>query len=424
MTATLSEILDAVGSLLTEDQKDQLAAQLIGSQLKLVQPGDLITAELFNSVLANIADLAIRVSALEGVSGGPYIDHIEPQGIAIPVNATMTIVGRGFRPGNSDNLVTIDNVTISAFSLASDDSHLVFTVPDSFAQLPRVAQVKVKVGDANSNTVSVGIAPEVVVQSGTVAIRSIGPALGMIKEGNTYTLIWQVLAATRLPATYTFKSVVSNVVGASAKDWTDNIQVGQPGPVQLDSGEAISVTMTLKVPTGATSANIALTASSDDKAITGTAAPIVFAVGKEGETSDPRAVIALTQQNPKFNGLPNPLVNATIDALPGVTMTANGTSQLYVQLNVLAGDPSAQGIYKYSAKVEGETSRWTLGTPVPASNTNVTSASSPKIFFPIQSSTGDTTTVSQITIYAKKYTNAADATPVFTSLVTVPIKGA
>lgn len=425
MTATLSEILDAVGTLLTEDQKDQLAAQLIGSQLKLVQPGDLITADLFNGVLANVADLAIRVSALEGATGGPVIDHIEPQGIDIPVGSLMTIVGQNFHPGNSDTVAYIDNVAISAFTLQSTPNRLIFTVPDSFAQLPRVAQVKVKVGDATSNSVSVGIDPEVQTQSGTLAIKSVGPALGTITIGTTYSLVWQVIAATKLPATFTFAPLVTDVNGATVKAWTDNIQIGTPGPVQLASGVQLLVTMTVKVPANAVSANISLAGTSDDTIVKGAASPIAFVIGAQAEQSDDRAAVKLQAIPPIFNGSPNALKAATISGVSGVTLPKSSSSELPLELAIKAGDPTAQGLYKFRAVVEGETTRWTLGTPNPASQANVTSANRPTITVPIQSNgTADTTTVSNIVVYAEKYLNQGDPQPVFKSFVRFPIKGA
>jgi len=425
MTATLSEILDAVGSLLTEDQKDQLAAQLIGSQLKLVQPGDLITADLFNGMLANVADLAIRVSALEGATGGPVIDHIEPQGIDIPVGSLMTIVGQNFHPGNSDTIAYIDTVAISAFNLGSDPNRLVFTVPDAFAQLPRVAQVKVKVGDATSNSVSVGIDPQVQTQGGILAIKSVGPALGTITIGATYTIIWQVIPAAKLPGNYTFMPLVTDVNGTTAKAWTDNIQVATPGPIQIAPGMPLLVTMTVKVPASAVSANISLAGTSDDTIVKGSASPIAFIIGAQPEQSDDRAAVKLQAIPPIFNGSPNALKAATIAGVSGVTLLKSAASELPLELSIKAGDPSAQGFYKFRAVVEGETARWTLGAPNPPSQANVTSANRPTITIPIQSNnSADTTTVSNIVVYAEKYINQGDPAPAFKSFVRFPIKGA
>jgi hypothetical protein len=425
MTATLSEILDAVGSLLTEDQKDQLAAQLIGSQLKLVQPGDLITADYFNNITANIADLAIRVSALEGVTGGPVIDHIEPQGIDLSVGSLMTIVGQNFHPGNSDTIAYIDTVAISAFNLGSDPNRLIFTVPDSFAQLPRVAQVKVKVGDATSNSVSVGIEPEVQTQSGVLAVKSVGPALGTITIGTTYSIVWQVIPAAKLPGNYTFTPLVTDVNGATLKAWTDNIQVGQPGPIQIAPGIPLLVTMTIKVPANAVSANISLAGTSDDAIVKGAASPIAFIIGAQAEQSDDRAAVKLQAIPPIFNGSPNTLKGATISGVSGVTLPKSAASELPLELSIKAGDPSAQGFYKFRVVVEGETARWTVGTPNPVSQANVTSANRPTIKIPIQStSVADTTTVSNIVVYAEKYTNQGDPQPAFKSFVRFPIKGA
>src|SRR5438876_9730243 len=107
-----------------------------------------------------------------------------------------------------------------------------------------------------SNSVAVGIDPEVQAQSGVLAIKSVGPALGTITIGNTYSIVWQVICASKLPATCSFTPVVTDVNGTTVKAWTDNIQVGTPGPIQMAPGAQLLVTMTVKVPASAVSANI------------------------------------------------------------------------------------------------------------------------------------------------------------------------
>ena len=419
----LSYLFEAVGDLLTPAQRQELTDQLTSLRPAGVAPGDLITADLFNGMLNNVNDLLARVAVLEGADGGPVIERIEPAGIEIPVGALMTIIGRNFKPGQVENIAMIDNVTISAFNLQSDTTRLVFTVPDSFPSLPRTASVKVKVGEAVSNTVMVSLAPEIVLQGGNVLIRSIGPALGTITIGGTFNLVWEVNSATRLPADYNFSAVVTNVVGATTAAWTSGIQLSQTGPIRLQSGVPVSVNMAVTVPAGATSANIALRAASTGGDVANTASPIAFVVNAAPELSDSRAVVSLRNLPPSFNGAVNPLVRTDIGGLPGVTMTASGASELLVQLAIHPTDATAAGNYKFRARVEGETGRWTLGLASPPQQPNVVAGTMPNFKFPISSSAGgNTTTISQIIVYAEKFTNMTDTTPVFKSLI--PIRGA
>lgn len=128
---------------------------------------------------------------------------------------------------------------------------------------------------------------------------------------------------------------------------------------------------------------------------------------------------------PLFNGSPNTLKSATIAGVTGVTLPKSSASTLPLELSIKAGDATAQGFYAFRATIEGETARWTLGTPSPPSQPSVTSANRPTFVIPIQSNaSGDTTTVSNIVVYAEKFANPGDATPVFRSFVRFPIKGA
>lgn len=420
----MSTILDALEGVLTDAEREALLGQLVGFNPIGVAPGDLIEAELFNKLRNDLNNVMMRLAILEGAAGGPVIERVEPQGIDIPVGSLMTIVGRNFRPG-SDTAAFIDGVEISAFNLQSDANRLIFTVPDSFAQLPRAAQVRVRVGSAVSNSVSVWIADDVPTQGGVLAIKSIGPALGTITVGTTYTLIWQAIPAARLTGKYSFTPVVTDVNGGTVKNWTDNIQINPTGPIEIASGVPVQVTMTVKVPPSAVSANISLSGSSDDNIVKGSASPIAFVVGAQPEQTDDRAALRLLAIPPIFNGALNPLKLATIGGLSGVTLPKNSASELPLELSVKAGDPNAAGLYKFRAVVEGETGRWTLGQPTPSSQANVTSASRPTFRIPVQSSnSGDTTTISNIVVYAERFASAGDAQPTFKSFIRFPIKGA
>lgn len=98
-----------------------------------VQPGDLITADLMNRILAALEGMDGRVTKLEGAdsSGGgkaPVITGLMPSG-QIRVGQDLTVLGKNFNQPAVNNIVTIDNVRIMQFRFASNDTQLSFFIP-------------------------------------------------------------------------------------------------------------------------------------------------------------------------------------------------------------------------------------------------------------------------------------------------------
>lgn len=110
-----------------------------------VQPGDLIRADLMNSIVAALGDLDIRLSALEGASPpstGPYpqvvITSVSPT--TPHVGDTVTITGHNFDFSVAAAVVKFGSVTVPNFNIAaSSDTQLVFTVPN-LGLLPATGQ--------------------------------------------------------------------------------------------------------------------------------------------------------------------------------------------------------------------------------------------------------------------------------------------
>jgi hypothetical protein len=97
----------------------------------VVSPGDLITAQFFNSTLAVLADHEARISKLEAavtsVGGNPVISQVVPAGGVHPGD-TLQLIGQNFGVP-SLNTVTIAGITIPSFTSDSSNTLLKFTVP-------------------------------------------------------------------------------------------------------------------------------------------------------------------------------------------------------------------------------------------------------------------------------------------------------
>ncbi len=94
-----------------------------------VQPGDLITSELMNTILARLEDLHQRLSNLEAGTGeGVTITGFDPP-VEARVNDTLTIIGTNFVVPFTRNIVTIGGVEVPDFLPGTGETRLRFTIP-------------------------------------------------------------------------------------------------------------------------------------------------------------------------------------------------------------------------------------------------------------------------------------------------------
>lgn len=133
----LSYLFEAVGELLTEEQRQELTDQLTSLRPAGVAPGDLITAELFNGVLNNINDLLARVEALEGEGAkvlAPIISSLNKN--LFIVGEEMRVNGRNLHPDKLTRIfVGSSGVPLDRLKAGSNGNLLVFDVP-SDSSLP------------------------------------------------------------------------------------------------------------------------------------------------------------------------------------------------------------------------------------------------------------------------------------------------
>jgi hypothetical protein len=435
ISATTDRLFETVEGLfgrpLTAPERLSFTTRLAGISTAAVAPGDLITADLFNAMRADINDLALRLAALEGAGAAPVLVRVEPGGIDIPVASLVTLIGSGLRPDFADtqvlmdNVVVLDNATMSAFNVESDDTRLIFAVPNRFTGLPRPVSIRVRSNGATSNALTVRIAPEAIFQSGTVDVLTPTDAIGTIIAGRAepYILNWTVISRTRLPATYSFNPVLRDVTGASEAAWTAGITLSETGPIELQPFAPRVIRMSVRVPAAAVSAKLSLRAATASNTIERTGSAVDFIAGSAPEVSDPRVRVALRPVPMLFQGAPNPLAAVSGG---GLAMRPGASSVVPVEFSFPTSDASAAGEFRYRARVEGQTARWTLGAPTPTGQTAAV-GNAPQWTVPITSASSgganvDTTTVSFLVIYAERFAGGA-VTPNLTSFIRIPITG-
>lgn len=425
MVVPLSAILDQLQGKLTTSEIDALLQAIVGGRRQQVAPGDLITADLINQILRDLADLNVRMSQLEGTTGGPMILGRVPSG-DVPVLSRMTVLGTGFDADRSRNTVLLGGVSITSFFPESSETQLVFQIPDLFTGLPRLVEMSAQAGGRTSNAIQVRLQPRAQTQSGTVVIIPRTEPLGEIQVGQTYTLRWRVTGQTSLPATYRFRLVFTGASGAPVSDWESNSSV-TPSEQQLSLGGQANVTATVEIPTGATQAQVALEVRSTDGTITRTSDPLALVVGDEAVISDPRARISLpTEIETDLSGTPLPLRPARITAggvdLDGIQVGFGQTVDIPFDLFV-TDVASAAGDYAYSAEVENAGSAWAVEDLAPEGDTGVARGTQRTITVTLRNAEPSSSTAVRYMVVRASHRPTATAPVDFVSFIRFPIQG-
>ena len=131
MVVSLTDILDRLGTKITDDERKQLLIAMLSPRREKVQPGDLITSDLMNQVLTDIVDLQDRVGRLEapsGSTGRTKITNLLPSGTK-RIGDTLHIIGSGFNAAGS-TAVLIDNMQVLPTPGPLRDTELVVRIPN------------------------------------------------------------------------------------------------------------------------------------------------------------------------------------------------------------------------------------------------------------------------------------------------------
>ncbi|MFN6132487.1 MAG: hypothetical protein ACK46L_06200 [Synechococcaceae cyanobacterium] len=270
ITATPTRFHEAVEGLLnrrlTDDERLSLNTRLAGIKTHGVAPGDLITADLFNALRADLNDLAIRLALLErGTTVTPIYPVLTatdpPKGVH--VGSVLTLVGSGFVPSNraEATIVSLGNIRIDQFHTPLTAGTVSFIVPSSFPELPRDVQVIVEVGNRKSNALSLKLlAP---LQSGKVLVSLIQSPSSPVYMHSTVQYTWQVDNQTKQDVSLSFGFDISTPSESfpGTNSWKPTIN---PQTATLPAGSKKTIITSAVVPTGVKSATVTFEISKTD----------------------------------------------------------------------------------------------------------------------------------------------------------------
>jgi hypothetical protein len=215
LVISVSEIFDKLQGTVDSNTLEQLLSEIVSGRRPQVRPGELITAELINQILAELESLGTRVTKLEaGVVVTPsesvIITGLQPSG-PVPVQSELRILGKNFGLP-AGNVVTIDGVPVSQFKGGSTDTQLILDVP-LIAGVPEQGKtvtltVSNPVGFAQTFLV---IVPAVqTTPTGSLFVTlSQSPTEPQLLAGQSYTFVFAVVAFSNMQEVFGLTPSVS-----------------------------------------------------------------------------------------------------------------------------------------------------------------------------------------------------------------------
>src|SRR5262249_7639605 len=222
-----------------------------GSMAKLfsdVRPGDLITANFMNQVLAEIQNLQDQLDQLAaGGPGGPPVINSVSSG-PLRVGDTMTILGQNFGPLSS-TVVAFSGTTVPQFEAGSGDSVLVVKIPTLFVSSQGTPTTLSITNPRGSVSVNVNIFPALpTVPDGTLLLSLAAKSPAGNFAGNTsYNLTFRVKATLNMHETFDILSSVDVGWPAILTDGTFTNPV-VPAQITIQKGASSSTPVTADIP--------------------------------------------------------------------------------------------------------------------------------------------------------------------------------
>jgi hypothetical protein len=356
IVVSLADIVDKLGGKLSQSDINDLMRAILSKRKNEVRPGDLITSDLMNQVLAELADLQVRVAKLESGDPGVLAPVIlEPRsGERLEINQKVQIKGLNFGYSTGKQRVEFDGVPVSGFADGSSNTLLIVFVPP----LPNLTQPRSVVlmvsNGVNSTTQTVTVAPPTIPIEGTVDIISEKPEPLPIKSGEDATFPF-LLSPRSLTRAAEFLVEVKFIGPA----WTDRIKVlgpdkgvlpGQKIPIEPNKPMRVYARIN-PVPPNSDNTQFSIGLSVSAGNARGSSQLKRYAVNKPPEARD--ETITLVMGNPSR---PGAVVGGTIQLKTGedveipVTISSSkaGTFEYDVSISLIPTQPGGQPATKWS----------------------------------------------------------------------------
>lgn len=346
------------------------------STVPQVNPGDLITADYINELVASINDLETRVGKLETGTGGtpagpPVLTSLTPPG-SVQVHQVLELAGLHFGPFGQTT-VAIGEGTVTEFLSGSTDTSLFVTVP-LLASLPRTVPVSVITPQGTSNSLQLSVLPQQVVNSGEVFVDDENTTPQTPQPGATAQYQFQIRSATTQPDTYRFTATVGTVSGTlSQQQWQSAVSLNV-SQQQVSPGSPFLLVVTVAVPAAAhagDSANLTVNATSTDGLFSATSNLVPVTVGQAGPVSDPRIQLSPLDPQPAVdpNGQANRVQLIVDPNTQQQVVTVPAAYSGFIAVNVVFADTTTTPplSYQFTASLEGTPVMWQAGAARPAS---------------------------------------------------------
>jgi hypothetical protein len=236
----LSDMLDLLASRLEEDELDDISEELIRRRTSQVTAGDVISAEMMNQILADVANLQTRVMVLE--AGIPDVDRPQIFLVApsdgVRISEQLQVSGFNLAPEQLTS-VRMGNRAVQVFSSASHDKLLAFDVPPILGIPEEGADVNLEItNDFGSDSIMVNVL-RIEVSELTVAITLAYQSIPSeeLEPGTDYPITVRISAISTLESEYIITPSIDNSGWSVALDETSNrilIPQSQMSPFVID----------------------------------------------------------------------------------------------------------------------------------------------------------------------------------------------
>lgn len=362
LVISVSEIFDKLQSKVDPNTLEQLLRDILAGRRPQVRPGELITAELINQILAELESLEARVTKLESGVGGSVatlaITEIKPAG-PYKVNQQIQVVGRNFGVSTGTMRASVGTVPVMDVDSTSKDELLILRIP-LIAELPlagRSVDLAVENGLLKDSRTIV-VQPFTTTQRGSVKVefKAVEPAT--ITPGSAAVFRYTLKSLALFPASFLITATVSEI--ANSSQWQNNIRILNSDQVEIPSREIrldgeqettffVRVNPVPANPAGATNVTFRLKAEATAENVTANAdGPRLFPIGSPTPVEDPSISLSSVTADP-----PSALQGTNIRLAPGafviLTLNLNFTQTGQYDL----APPVLTGATNWSATIGG-----------------------------------------------------------------------
>jgi hypothetical protein len=213
---SVAEIFDRLQTKVDPNTLEQLLRDILAGRRSQVRPGELITAELINQILAELESLESRVTKLEAsgtvvMPNQPVIiTGLQPSG-PVPMQSELQIMGRNFSLPSA-NIVTIDGVPVRQFKTGSSDTLLILDVPLIAGVTNQGKTVTLTLSNPlGFAQTSMVIVPAVqTTPTGSLFVTlSQSPTEPQLLAGQSFTFVFAVRAFTNMEEVFNLTPIVS-----------------------------------------------------------------------------------------------------------------------------------------------------------------------------------------------------------------------